>query len=153
MLSRILECCIAILEFYHIVCFYQGGSEEALIVNSNPLTQVSDVVFIRLNQHHCTEYTRSFIIFNVICQSAKQWTETTHLVVSLWVQEPNVTINNYSILKMLSLEGKSSCTKVVAFLHIVRGDSNSYVKNYVAYFLTYWKYNWPWEDNKREIVV
>ena len=83
-LSRIFRILyIAILEFYHIVCFYQGGSEEALIVNSNPLTQVSDVVFIRLNQHHCTEYTRSFIIFNVICQSANLWTETAHLVVSL----------------------------------------------------------------------
>ena len=31
------ECCIAGLDFYHIGCFYTGGSKEALIVNSSPI--------------------------------------------------------------------------------------------------------------------
>ena len=39
LLGRILavECCIASLDFYHIGCFYPGGSKEALIVNSSPI--------------------------------------------------------------------------------------------------------------------
>ena len=31
------EFCIAGLDFYHIDCFYTGGSKEALIVNSSPI--------------------------------------------------------------------------------------------------------------------